>query len=63
MITIVCHNEDEGPYEVQVNGYTVYRASYDEDGRAGMSKIVNLARSLAEAFGVEVVERFAGDDE
>lgn len=62
MITIVCHNEDEGPYEVQVNGETVCTASYDEDGRSGMRKLVSLARDLAEAFGVEVLERPALDE-
>lgn len=63
MITIVCHNEDDGPYEVQVNGYTICRTSYAQDGSEGMRKIVKLARDLAESFGVEVVERFGEDED
>lgn len=57
-IVIAILNEDEGPYNIEVNGEVICSASYDEDGRAGMRKIVQLAKDLAEAFGVEVVERY-----
>ena len=58
-ITIVIHNEDEGPYDITVNGETICSASYDEDGSYSMRKIVQLAKDLGAIFGVEVHQRYS----
>lgn len=55
-IVIRCKDEDEGPCYIEVNGEILCTTSYDADGSNGMRKIIQLARDLGEAFGVEVYE-------